>query len=67
MLKTWSVQYGLDEAKKLVINNSLSSESILSLLKQQKQFSMASTEHDNTNLDIDHKLDSLICKDKMPK
>lgn len=28
---------------------------------------MASTDHDNTNLDIDHKLDSLIYKDKIPK
>lgn len=34
MLKTWSVQYGLDEAKKLVLTSSLSSESILSMVKK---------------------------------
>lgn len=60
MLKNYSVACGLDEAKKLVVSSSLSSESILSLIKQQKQLSMTSKDLDNTNLDIDLKLDSLI-------
>lgn len=44
------------------MTSSLSSESILSLIKQQKQLSMTSKDLDNTNLDIDLKLDSLILK-----
>ena len=37
------------------------------MIKQQKQMSMTSKDQDNTNLDIDLKLDSLIPKETMPK